>query len=79
VIKDYKQSKGLTQTEQMISPQQPDIRTLETDPVKDNWMILACNGIWNYVSSQVVVDNVNQRIGIEDKLSAISEELFEKN
>jgi len=74
----YKQNKGLTLSEQMISPQ-PDIRTLEIDPVKDTWMILACDGIWNFMSSQEVVDYVNQKIDKtpEDKLSNICEELFE--
>merc|ERR1719270_2033039 len=74
----YKQNKGLTLAEQMISPK-PDIRTLEIDPEKDSWMILACDGIWNFMSSQEVVDYVNQRIGKtpEDKLSTICEELFE--
>jgi len=74
----YKQNKGLTLAEQMISPQ-PDIKTLEIDPVKDNWMILACDGIWNFMSSQEVVDYVNQRIAKtpDDKLSNICEELFE--
>merc|ERR1719376_1386879 len=74
----YKQNKGLTLAEQMISPK-PDIRTLEIDPEKDNWMILACDGIWNFMSSQEVVDYVNLRIGKtpDDKLSSICEELFE--
>ena len=72
----YKQNKGLTLSEQMISPQ-PDIRTLEIDPVKDTWMILACDGIWNFMSSQEVVDYVNQKIDKtpEDKLSNICEEV----
>ena len=63
----------------MISPK-PDIRTLEIDPVKDNWMILACDGIWNFMSSQEVVDYVNLRIGKtpEDKLSNICEEVRKK-
>ena len=66
----------MTLAEQMISPK-PDIRTLEIDPEKDNWMILACDGIWNFMSSQEVVDYVNQRIGKtpDDKLSSICEEV----
>ena len=61
----------------MISPQ-PDIRTLEIDPEKDSWMILACDGIWNFMSSQEVVDYVNKKIDNtpHDKLSAICEEVI---
>ena len=72
----YKRNKGLPLSDQMISPQ-PDIRTLEIDPATDSWMILACDGIWNFMSSQEVVDYVNQRITKtpEDKLSTICEEV----
>lgn len=74
----YKQNKSLPLHEQMISPQ-PDIKTLDIDPVKDGWMILACDGIWNFMTSQEVVDYINLRIEDtpDDKLSSICEELFE--
>ena len=72
----YKQNKSLSLPEQMISPQ-PDIRTLEIDPERDSWMILACDGIWNFMSSQEVVDYVHQKIDStpQDKLSSICEEV----
>jgi len=42
-------------------------------------MILACDGIWNFMSSQEVIDYVGKKIDTtsEDKLSTICEELFE--
>ena len=60
----------------MISPQ-PDIRKVTIDPEHDSWMILACDGIWNSMSSQEVVDYVNQKIDStpQDKLSLICEEV----
>ena len=60
----------------MISPQ-PDIRTLEIDPDKDSWMILACDGIWNFMSSQEVVDYIQHKIHVtpHNKLSSICEEV----
>lgn len=72
----YKQNKSLTLPEQMISPQ-PDIRTHEIDPEKDSWMILACDGIWNFMSSQEVVDYIQQKIDSTptNKLSSICEEV----
>ena len=48
----------------MISPV-PDIRTLQIDPTKDSYIVLACDGIWNSLTSQEVVDFVSERI---DKL-----------
>ena len=50
--------------EQMISPV-PDIRTLQIDPTKDSYIVLACDGIWNSLTSQEVVDFVSERM---DKL-----------
>lgn len=60
----------------MISPK-PDIKTHEIDPAKDSWMILACDGIWNFMSSQEVVDYINPKIENtpQDKLSLICEEV----
>jgi len=74
----YKQNKSLGLPDQMISPQ-PDIKTHEIDPAKDSWMILACDGIWNFMSNQEVVDYINPRIETtpQDKLSLICEELFD--
>jgi len=74
----YKQNKTLPLKDQMISSQ-PDLKVLDLNPAQDSWMILACDGIWNSMSSQEVVDFVNQRIEEtpEDKLSNICEQLFD--
>ena len=50
----------------MISPV-PDIRNLQIDPTKDSYIVLACDGIWNSLTSQEVVDFVSERL---DKLSS---------
>ena len=47
--------------EQMISPV-PDIRTLQIDSTKDSYIVLACDGIWNSLTSQEVVDFVSERL-----------------
>jgi protein phosphatase 1G len=49
----YKRNESLSLSEQMISPQ-PDVKVLDIDPTTDDWMILACDGIWNFMSSQEV-------------------------
>lgn len=71
----YKQSEGLPAEEQMITAL-PDVRTLMIDPEQDEFMVLACDGIWNFMSSQEVVDFVRPRIqGGQTKLSQICEEV----
>jgi protein phosphatase 1G len=49
----YKQNKALPLSEQMITAL-PDIRKLDIDVEKDEFMVLACDGIWNFMSSQEV-------------------------
>ena len=73
----YKKNQKLPLSEQMITSL-PDILRLEVDPSRDKFMILACDGIWNFMSSQEVVDYVGERLNSSNytKLSQICEELF---
>ncbi|UJR13434.1 hypothetical protein I4U23_000448 [Adineta vaga] len=69
----YKKKSSLSAEEQAITAL-PDIRTLTLDD-KDEFMIIACDGIWNFMSSQDAVDFV--RLRLEKKsLNKICEELF---
>lgn len=53
----------------------PDIKRVTLSP-KDEFMILACDGIWNSLSSEEVVEFVRTRIQKgETKMSAICEEV----
>lgn len=53
----------------------PDVKRASLSP-KDEFMILACDGIWNSLSSEEVVDFVRTRIQKgETKMSAICEEV----
>lgn len=73
----YKQNSELGPKEQMITAL-PDVKTLKLDPSQDKFMVLACDGIWNHMSSQEVVDFVQKRMTKEDvKLSSLCEELFD--
>ncbi|KAL0272896.1 UNVERIFIED_CONTAM: hypothetical protein PYX00_005714 [Menopon gallinae] len=72
----YKRVDELPPEEQMISPL-PDIKVLEIDPDVE-FMILACDGIWNFMSSQEVLEFVRKRLlKSPDKISEICEELFD--
>lgn len=39
----------------------PDIKKIKLS-CKDEFMILACDGIWNSLSSQSVVDHIKQKL-----------------
>jgi len=65
----YKQTKDMSATEQMITAL-PDVKTLRINPKQDDFMILACDGIWNFMSSQDVVDFVRTRL-VEKKMKPV--------
>lgn len=78
----YKTNKSLPLTEQMISPV-PDVNTLTIDPETDSFILLACDGIWNSLNSQEVVDFINEKLeekkDIDEeqkRLSSILEEVL---
>ena len=57
----------------MISPL-PDIKTLTLTP-EDKFMIVACDGIWNSLTSKEACDFVSERLEKNMKLSQICEEV----
>ncbi|XP_054625607.1 protein phosphatase 1G isoform X2 [Dunckerocampus dactyliophorus] len=76
----YKRNKVLPPEEQMISSM-PDVKVLTLNEDHD-FMVIACDGIWNVLSSQEVVDFISERIkpdqsGIARPLSSIVEELLD--
>ncbi|XP_053315409.1 protein phosphatase 1G [Spea bombifrons] len=78
----YKRNKNLPAEEQMISAL-PDIKVLTLND-DHNFMVIACDGIWNVMSSQEVVDFIQERIDRPAKngepvvLSSIVEELLDQ-
>ena len=68
----YKKTANLKPEEQAITAL-PDIRTLTLED-QDEFMIIACDGIWNFMSSQDVVDFVRMRLN-KKTLSDICEEV----
>uniref|UniRef100_A0A8C6WZ95 Protein phosphatase 1G n=1 Tax=Neogobius melanostomus TaxID=47308 RepID=A0A8C6WZ95_9GOBI len=74
----YKRNKTLPPEDQMISAM-PDVKVLTLNEEHD-FMVIACDGIWNVLSSQEVVDFVSERIkpdqnGKTRSLSTIVEEV----
>ncbi|XP_044013950.1 probable protein phosphatase CG10417 [Aphidius gifuensis] len=73
----YKQNTELPPEDQMISAL-PDIKHILIDPKRDEFLILACDGIWNCMFSSEVVKFVKERINdAEDNISKVCEELFD--
>lgn len=70
----YKMNKDLKPEEQMISAM-PDVKRITLEE-EDEFMVLACDGIWNFMTSEEVVEFVRKRIvDKKEKLSSICEEV----
>lgn len=55
----------------------PDVTELDIVPETTDFLVLACDGIWNSLSSQEVVNFISERINKPDiKLSSICEEVW---
>lgn len=75
----YKRNMEKSPREQMITAL-PDIETAVLQE-NDEFLVLACDGIWNYMTSQEVVDFVKEKMKEEEnrkQLSLICEKLFDK-
>jgi len=54
----------------------PEVSIRDIEPGNQNFIVLACDGIWNSLSSQEVVDFITERISTPNiKLSKICEEV----
>uniref|UniRef100_A0A8C7XX89 Protein phosphatase 1G n=1 Tax=Oryzias sinensis TaxID=183150 RepID=A0A8C7XX89_9TELE len=76
----YKRNDALPPEEQMISAM-PDVKVLTLNEDHD-FMVIACDGIWNVLSSQEVVDFISERLKPDEggevrPLSSIVEELLD--
>lgn len=75
----YKQNMVLPAEEQMISAL-PDVRQITIEPGKDEFMVLACDGIWNFMTSQNVVQFVRTRLSQNyENISKICEEVWRES
>ncbi|PFH36826.1 hypothetical protein BESB_050180 [Besnoitia besnoiti] len=72
----YKQDSTLPAEKQIVSAV-PDIVSLHRDPEKDEFIIIGCDGIWELLSSQEVVDFIRKRIEDTADLSQILQELLD--
>ncbi|KAK3092100.1 hypothetical protein FSP39_025155 [Pinctada imbricata] len=74
----YKKNTEKSAKEQMITAL-PDIQTTELTE-EDEFMVIACDGIWNYMTSQEVVDFVKEKLKNPEnkkRLSKVCEEMFD--
>ncbi|XP_077238150.1 putative protein phosphatase 2C 11 [Tasmannia lanceolata] len=73
---EFKQNKFLPAEKQIITAN-PDINIVNLCD-DDEFIVLACDGIWDCMSSQQLVDFVNDHIKVESNLSAVCERVLDR-
>lgn len=73
---DYKRSSDLKPTEQLVSPE-PEITILEREPQHDEFLLLACDGIFDVMSNEEVIAYVSYHLELTDDLSKICSDLID--
>ncbi|CAL5434950.1 unnamed protein product [Camellia sinensis] len=73
---EFKQNKFLPAEKQIVTAN-PDINTVELCD-DDEFIVLACDGIWDCMSSQQLVDFLREQLNTESKLSVVCERVLDR-
>ncbi|GJN19171.1 hypothetical protein PR202_gb06414 [Eleusine coracana subsp. coracana] len=73
---EFKQNKYLPPEKQIVTAN-PDINIVELCD-DDDFLVVACDGIWDCMSSQQLVDFIHEHINTEKSLSAVCERVLDR-
>lgn len=73
---DYKRNDTVKPTEQLVSPE-PEITITERDPSGDQFLLLACDGIFDVMTNEDVVSFVSKQLKLTSDLSKICNTLID--
>ncbi|XP_061821411.1 protein phosphatase 1B isoform X2 [Nerophis lumbriciformis] len=73
---DYKCVVGKGPTEQLVSPE-PEVYEMFRSPEQDQFVILACDGIWDVMSNEELCEFVKSRLEVSDDLERVCNEVLD--
>lgn len=73
---EYKNVEGRGPCEQLVSPE-PEVFIQDRDEENDEFMVLACDGIWDVMSNEDVCDYVRSLLLITDDLESITSQVID--
>jgi len=73
---EYKNVQGKGPCEQLVSPE-PEIHEIERTVADDEFVILACDGIWDVMSNEELCTFVRNRMMLTDDLQAICNQVVD--
>merc|ERR1711962_26842 len=73
---EYKNVDGKGPTEQLVSPE-PEFYIKERDEVLDQFLVLACDGVWDVMSNEDICNFITHRMKVHDNLETICNEVID--
>lgn len=73
---EYKSVPGLAPVEQLVSPE-PDVYCMERSPQRDEFLLLACDGVFDVMTNAELADFIRSRLMVTKDLSAIGNQILD--
>lgn len=73
---DYKRASELKLTEQLVSPE-PDMNVIDRDSNEDQFLLLACDGIFDVMTNEEVIKFVLHKLELDNDLPSICSSLID--
>lgn len=73
---DYKRVDGLKPSEQLVSPE-PEVSVLDRDLANDHFLLLACDGIYDVMTNDAVVQYVSRQLRLKEDLTKVCSNLID--
>ena len=73
---EYKNVEGKGPKEQLVSPE-PEFYMKLREPEIDEFLVLACDGVWDVMTNEELVNFVSARMRVTDDLEAIANEVID--
>jgi len=73
---DYKEDEKLPATAQLVSAE-PDVSIVERDQAKDQFICLACDGIYDVFSNDDLANYINSQMSLREELEQIATEVID--
>jgi len=73
---EYKNVEGKGPTEQLVSPE-PEFYIKTRDEVLDQFLVLACDGVWDVMTNEDICSFITHRMKVQDNLEIICNEVID--
>lgn len=73
---EYKNVEGKGQCEQLVSPE-PEVTVLDRVPEEDEFLVLACDGVWDVMKNEPLAEYIRTRLLVSDDLQSICNQVID--